>query len=227
MPKGNIKYLPIPALLIDGILLLNAFLTAAYIVFQGKFPDPLLYYGIFVVWYIVWVFITVHFKLFDIPRIMFIDQIVSRNVRALSLFIVLCAAMLYLFIDVKLSKTFFAITLVLFSVMFVAWHVMLMILFKAYRKAGNNFKTIAIVGFKEPLEHLISHAFSKTENGYKIVAAFGSENVPDNLKSFYKGTEYELTNFLDNQQVDELIIALPSSQSSDADLIGDISSRKC
>ena len=213
MPKGRAKYLPIPALLIDGILLLNAFLTATYVQFNGQFPNPLLFYGVFVVWYILWVLISINFKLFDIPRLLHIHKIVNKNIKALALFVIMCAAVLYVFKVSGFSRMFFAVTMVLFAIMFIAWHIMLVILFREYRKAGNNYKTIAIVGFKEPLDHLISNAFSKTENGYKIVAAFGSGKVPNSLQEFYKGTEFELTNFLDKNQVDELLISLPGSQS--------------
>ncbi|MBI9041331.1 undecaprenyl-phosphate glucose phosphotransferase [Lutibacter sp.] len=213
MPKGRAKYLPIPTLFIDGILLLNAFLTATYVQFGGQLPDPVLFYGVFGLWYVLWIIISINYKLFDVPRFLYIDQIVSKNVKALGLFILVCAAVLYVIKAAHFSRVFFAMTMVLFSIMFVAWHVMFMILFKAYRRAGNNFKTIAIVGFKAPLEHLITHAFSKTENGYKIVAAFGSGPVPAGLQAFYKGTEDALTHYLDMHHVDELLISLPGSQS--------------
>ena len=213
MPNGRSKYLQIPALIIDSILLLNGFLTANYILFDGKLPNPLFYFGMFCCWYVVWVLISINFKLFDMPRIIYIDQLMSKNIKALALFIVVVISITYVVSDSLFPKLFLVITLGLFSVMFIAWHIMLEIIFKAYRKAGYNFKTIAIVGFKEPLSHLISNAFSKSENGYKIIAAFGSEKVPLALKKYYKGGENELIPFLKKESVDELIISLPGTQS--------------
>ena len=213
MPNGRAKYLPIPALFIDGILLLNSFLTAAYIVFQGKFPDALLYYAILLGSYVVWIVIALNFKLYDLPRVFYIDKLMLKGIKALFLFVIIMAAISYLALGFKFSRSFFIITMSLYSAMFFLWHFMLTILFKVYRKAGNNFKTLAIVGFRKPIDHLSSTVFLQPENGYKIVAAFGSEIVPTDLNEYYKGTEYEVIDFLEKQPVDELIISLPGRQS--------------
>ena len=213
MPKVRAKYLPIPALIIDGILLLNSFLTAAYIVFQGKFPDALLYYAILLGMYVVWIVIALNYKLYDLPRIIYFDKIMLKGIKALFLYVIVMAAIAYIALGFKFSKSFFIITMSLYGVMFLAWHFMLVVLFKMYRRAGNNYKTIAIVGFRQPVDHLISKVFLRAEHGYKIVAAFGSETVPAPLKKYYKGTEDGLIPYLKEHQVDELVISLPGGQS--------------
>ena len=221
MPKGKVKYLPIPALFIDAILLFNAFLTAGYLVFDGKFPDALFYYQIFFGWLLLWIVIVINLKLYDLPRILYIDKIVAKNIKAIITFALVSAALIYLITDHMFSKLFFALVIVLFSIMQIFWHSMLVVLFKAYRRNGHNFKTIAIVGFNESVAHLVNEVFLNPDHGYRIQGIFSKTKPTSTLKAFYKGTTEDLINFLEQQSVDELLIALPSE---DAILINEFMS---
>lgn len=215
MPKGKEKYLPIPALLIDAILLFNAFLTADYFIFKGHFPDPIFYYALFIGWFVLWVIIALFYKIYDLPRVFFIDQQIKKNMNALVMFTLISAALLYFITDYKFSKSFFILAIVIFAFMLMAWHTMLIILFKAYRLKGNNFRTAIVVGLKSPIEKLINDVLLVPEHGYKLKGVFGDfeEISNNNLHSLIKGKEDELLPFLEENQIDEMFIALPGHKS--------------
>lgn len=213
MPKGKSKYLPIPAIIIDMVLLFNAFLTAGFIVFDGKFPDPIFYYKLLLGWSIIWIVIVLNLKLYDLPRIFYIDKIILKNVEAVVIFIFISSSFIYFLSNYAFSRKFFLLAMGLFLGMLILWHAMMVVLFKAYRKKGNNFKNIVIIGCNEPVEQLIDEVFLLPENGYKIKGIFGSTKPTEHLSKFYKGKEDELLNYLNENAIDELLISLPPEQS--------------
>ena len=213
MGKGNSKYFPILALIIDIILLFNAFLTADYFVFDGKFPHPVFYYQLFAGWVILWVIIALSIKLYDLPRIFYIDRIVLKNLYAITAFFVISSSVIYFVTDYKFSRLFFVLAISLFSVMLIIWHSMLTVLFKAYRRNGNNFRIVAILGFNKQMEQIMNNVMLNPENGYKISGVFSDEQLPKDLNVYYRGKENELLNFLKNNTVDELFISLPAHKS--------------
>ncbi|WKK66471.1 undecaprenyl-phosphate glucose phosphotransferase [Lutimonas zeaxanthinifaciens] len=213
MPKGKAKYLPIPAIFIDVILLLNAFLTADYLVFGGTFPDPVFYYWLFLGWVALWISIALFYKLFDLPRILYLDKIVSKTMFTVAIFAMVSASLIYLITDYKFSKPFFVTAILLFGTMLVIWHTMLAVMFKAYRKSGRNFRNVAIVGFKQPAEKLINEVLLVPENGFRISGIYTNETLPTGMDQFYKGTEEGLITNSISTGLDELFIALPGERS--------------
>ncbi len=218
MPKGKEKYLPILAISIDILLLFNAFLTANYLVFQGKFPNPLFYYQLFFGWVFVWIIVALNLKLYDLPRILYLDKIILRNIYAVTIFVLVSSTIVFFITNYKFSRLFFGLSITFFSIMLIIWNFMLVLLFKAYRKRGNNFRTIAIVGFNDQVEKYINEVLIIPENGYVISGVFGTNKPPEKWSEFYKGTDEELLLFLENTKVDELLISLPSDKS---DLMND------
>ena len=66
-----------------------------------------------------------------------------------------------------------------------------------------------MVGLNKNIATLIDEIYLKPKYGYKIVGLFTDANVKNNLKEHYKGGLSEVTAFLDNNPVDEIIISLP------------------
>lgn len=213
MPKGKSKYFPILAIIIDIVLLFNAFMTANYIVFHGKFPDPLFYYQLFIGWVLIWVVVCVNLKLYDLPRILYLDKIILKNIYAVTIFVLVSSMLIFFITNYKFSRLFFVLAITLFSIMLIFWNLMLVLLFKVYRRRGNNFRTIAIVGFNDQVEKFINEVLLIPENGYVISGIFGTNKPPKKWSEFYKGSEEELVLFLENTKVDELLISLPGEQS--------------
>ncbi|WP_111709965.1 undecaprenyl-phosphate glucose phosphotransferase [Lutibacter citreus] len=213
MPKGRIKYLPIPAFLINALLLCNAFLTAGYIVFNGVNPLRKIYVFPYIGALVLWGIITVKLKMYDFPRIIHMDKIVSKTVYGIAVFAMISAAFLYVGIDYKFSREFFLITIVSFGIMLICWHMMLVVVFKAYRKKGYNVRNVIILGYNIKIEQLIKDVLLEPENGYKLQYIFSDTEIPKSLQPYFKGTEAELIPYLESNQADSLFISLPANQS--------------
>ncbi len=205
------KYFPLIAICIDVILLFNAFLTAALIVFRGSFPHPVFYWKLFSVWVLLWIVVAIQLKLFDLPRIFYTDRTVLKNIQALLVFTVLSAALIYFVADYQFSKLYFVLAISLFGVMLLTWHLMLTVLFKAYRKKGNNYRNIVLVGFNEQVEYLTREVLLQPENGYRIAGIFGGA-CPEDLRPYHKGTEAAVLEHLAEGGIDEMLISLPAEQ---------------
>ncbi len=195
------------------MLLFNAFFTAAYVVFDGVFPDNKLYTSLFFESLVFWGFLSVYLKMYDIPRIIYLDKIVAKALKAITFFALLGAAFLFVTKGHSVSRLFFFMYILLFSVMHICWHTMLVLVFKSYRRKGNNFRTVAILGFNTKVEQLIHKILLVPENGYKIESIFSNEAPSKSLALFHKGNEDELIPFLETHKVDELFISLPPSKS--------------
>lgn len=218
MPKGKSKYFPLLSILINIILLFNAFMTANYMVFQGKFPQPLFYYQLFIGWVLIWIVVAINMKLYDMPRVLYLDKIILKSIYAVTIFVLVSALLLFFITNYKFSRLFFALAITLFSIMLIFWNLMLVILFKVYRRRGHNYRTIAVVGFNDQVEKFMNEVLLIPEYGYIISGIFGTNRPPEKLSAFYKGTEEGLILFLENNKVDELLISLPKEKS---DLMND------
>ncbi|QVY66619.1 undecaprenyl-phosphate glucose phosphotransferase [Polaribacter sp. Q13] len=215
MPKGRIKYLPIPAFFIDGLLFFVSFFTANYIVFDGVFPEIILYRSIFLFGLLLWLGITFRLKMYDIPRIIYTDKVVSKSLHGLTLFTLIGATFLYLLIEYKFSRDFFIITILLFGVMHAIFQILLMYVFKRYRKRGHNIRKVIVLGFDSKIEKLIKSVLMVPENGYELHSIFSDNEVPESLQTFYKGKESELIPYLDkSKEVNALFISLPPEKSA-------------
>jgi len=97
--------------------------------------------------------------------------------------------------------------------MLILWHIMLVVVFKAYRRNGNNFKQVVIAGLHKPIEQIVNNVMLNPENGYRIIGIFGAERLQENLRQFDKGSEDGLLKFLNQNNIDELFISLPPERS--------------
>lgn len=213
MPKGRAKYLPIPAFLIDTILLFNAYFTASYLVFDGVFSDTKLYLSLFLGWLVLWGILSIQLKLYDLPRIIYLDKIVKKTIYAIMLFTLISASFLFMIKGYQFSRLFFFISIVLFGIMVICWHAMLVIVFKAYRKRGHNFRSVVVLGFNTKIEQLIQQVLLVPENGYQLHGVFSDKTLPVSFQGFYKGMEEDTIPYLESQSIDELFISLPATKS--------------
>ncbi len=176
-------------------------------------PQPLFYYQLFIGWVLIWIVVAVHLKLYDLPRVFYLDKIILKNIYAITIFVFVSSTLIFFITTYKFSRLFFGLAITLFSIMLFLWNLMLVLLFKVYRKRGNNFRTIAVVGFNDQVAKYIDGVLLIPENGYVISGIFGTNKPPEKWREFYKGTEEALVLFLENTKIDELLISLPGEQS--------------
>ncbi|NLP58833.1 undecaprenyl-phosphate glucose phosphotransferase [Lutibacter sp. B1] len=219
MPKGKTKFIPLIDFTVDILLLFLSFFIASCIRFGGIIPDNLFYYSLFLGWVILWIIIVLKFNLYEIPRIIYIHKVVSKNLKALLTFAFLSAALIYLITDYKFSRVFFVIAIVDFTVLVLLWRVFMVKFFKNYRHRGYNFRKIVLVGYNENMEKLFDKVFLNPDFGYQIEGFFTDVKLENHLKEYYKGTLDEVIGYCEENKVDDMIISLPHHKS---DLINDL-----
>ncbi|MEN9700876.1 MAG: hypothetical protein RIR55_179, partial [Bacteroidota bacterium] len=200
---------------IDAISLLFSLFTAIYIkhgafVFPKSFSDVLFTFLIFGFW-----FLSAHQCRLYRNRIYkkFPEELLF-NLYSSVLFVIFLSAFLFL------TKSSYA-NLFSFSV-FVGIHFSLSTLFKYYiRKkqhsafyGGALYDSIIIVGYNKSSVEFHKILTEHVYYGYKCLGFINEEPINENGIA-YLGTLQHLQNQLQSQHVDEVIIALPSSQSNE------------
>ena len=207
--KGKSKFTPLLFSIIDIILLTISFFLANLVVFDGNSPDIIFYSSSALVLCFIWVIVSLKFNLYEIPRIIFTYKVLSENIYAVFNFSLLIGGVLFFSTNTNFSTQFLIYVLFFFIVGLLFWRFLAMYIIKTYRKQGNNYRNVLLVGLNKNIEKLIHEIYLKPKYGYKIKGLFTDANVKNNLKEHYKGGLSEVTAFLDKNPVDEIIISLP------------------
>ena len=114
MLQGKSKFVPLLSSFVDIILLVLAFVVARIYVFEGYPPDRTLYIILGVGCLLLWIIIAVKMELYELPRILHIDKILSRNLLAIMVFTFLSGGLVFFLTDYKYSRFFFGSTIIVF-----------------------------------------------------------------------------------------------------------------
>ena len=204
--KGKSKFTPLLFSIIDIILLTISFFLANLVVFDGNSPDIIFYSSSALVLCFIWVIVSLKFNLYEIPRIIFTYKVLSENIYAVFNFSLLIGGVLFFSTNTNFSTQFLIYVLFFFIVGLLFWRFLAMYIIKTYRKQGNNYRNILLVGLNKNIEKLIHEIYLKPKYGYKIKGLFTDANVKNNLKEHYKGGLSEITAFLEKNPADEIII---------------------
>jgi putative colanic acid biosysnthesis UDP-glucose lipid carrier transferase len=207
--KGKSKFTPLLFSAIDVFLLITSFFLANQLVFDGISPNIIFYSSSALVVSVIWIILSLKFNLYEIPRIIYTYKVLSENIYALFNFSLLIGGILFFSASTMLSPLFMAYVLLFFLLGLLFWRFLAMYSIKTYRKQGNNYRSILLVGLNKNIATLIDEIYLKPKYGYKIAGLFTDANVKNNLKEIYKGGLSEITAFLENNYVDEIIISLP------------------
>jgi undecaprenyl-phosphate galactose phosphotransferase/putative colanic acid biosynthesis UDP-glucose lipid carrier transferase len=220
MLKNKSKFVPLFFSLVDVLLSIITFFIAKYLVFNGQIPHVIFYNSLILGWCILWVGISLKFDLYEIPRILFIHKILSKNGYAIITFIFLSGGLIFFITDYKFSRIFFGYSILIFTVFILLWRFISFSLIKTYRKKGYNSSKIILVGLNENILRLIDKVYLNPNYGFKISGLFTDAKVSKELKNYYKGALSDIISYLDkNRGIDEIIISLPYHQSK---LINDL-----
>jgi putative colanic acid biosynthesis UDP-glucose lipid carrier transferase len=209
MQKGKSKFTPLLFSIVDIILIIISFFLANQVVFDGNSPDIIFYSSSMLVTFCIWVLLSLKFNLYEIPRIIYTYKVLSENIYAVFNFGLFIGGILFFSDSSRLSPLFLAYVLFYFLLGLLFWRFLSMYIIKTYRKQGNNYRSIALVGLNKNIATLIDEIYLKPKYGYKILGLFTDANVKNNLKEHYRGGLSEITDFLGKHHVDEIIISLP------------------
>jgi putative colanic acid biosynthesis UDP-glucose lipid carrier transferase len=209
MQKGKSKFTPLLFSIVDIILIIISFFLANQVVFDGNSPDIIFYSSSMLVTFCIWVLLSLKFNLYEIPRIIYTYKVLSENIYAVFNFGLFIGGILFFSDSSRLSPLFLAYVLFYFLLGLLFWRFLSMYIIKTYRKQGNNYRSIALVGLNKNIATLIDEIYLKPKYGYRIAGLFTDANVKNQLEDYYKGGLSEIIAFLDNNAVDEIIISLP------------------
>lgn len=214
MPQANSKFIPIALFVVDLILLSIAFYSSNYIRFGFFLPNNPFYYTLFLIWELVWVLLVLRFNLYEIPRILYIDKLLSKNAKALIAFVFLSATIVFFSTDYKFSRVFFITTLLLFSFFILVWRAIFLFFYKKHRlKNRDDFAELVLIGYNTHIKRIVSKIYLDPKYAYKIKAIFTDAPLSGELAKFKKGKLQDAIQFLDENSIKELVISLPHTQS--------------
>lgn len=213
MPQSKSKVVLTISFSVDLLLLSLAFFISNYIKFGVFIPKDPFYYNLFLIWEVIWVLLVLKFDLYEIPRILYIDKMLSRTSQALIVFIFLSAAVVFFSTDYKFSRIFFITTLILFSVFVLIWRALFLFFFKKYRaKNKYKFAELVFIGFNTNIKRFIKTVYLDPKYSYEIKAIFTEATLKGKLAKLKKGELKDAIQFLEENNTKEIVISLPHTQ---------------
>ncbi|MGY6648821.1 undecaprenyl-phosphate glucose phosphotransferase [Wenyingzhuangia sp. IMCC45574] len=220
MFQNKNKAISISVLSIDIFLLLVAFFTAKETIFDWEIPNKILYNGLIFGWVLIWCAIGLKRDLYDVPRIVQMHKVLSKNLVAIGLFTFISTGLVFFGTDYKFSRFFVFVTLVIFTILVLIFRIILVFWLKSTRKKGNRQSKIVLIGMNENIAKLINEVYVNPNYGFQILGLYTDAVIKSDLfQKYYKGKLNEIITFLDNNKADEIIISLPYTQSK---LINDL-----
>lgn len=195
----------------DAILLNFSFLlvnTIYYKSFQVSLSDhyvkQFLYINLF------WFVSATTFKVYDIYRVIRLEEVFSRLLQTFVFHILLIFAFVIAFKEYIYSYKLFASKYVCFVFLLVSWRVFFLYALKFFRKHGLNFRRVIIIGAGPIGEDIYDFFLQNPEHGYKFLGFF--DNNQDNIQRFphlVMGSVEESKAYALKNMVDEIYVSLP------------------
>ena len=153
----------------DIVLCFYSFLLARSIVFEGRFPDDYLYEVLFSGVSVVWLLVCLKFNFYELPRILLLHKIISKNIYLIFIYIFIVAGSLFIVSTHEFSKAFLGFSLLFFSFLQILWRIFIVLFLKSYRKKGYNSRRVLIVGVNnQNMTNLVQKVYLNPGYGYKI-----------------------------------------------------------
>jgi len=221
MPQSNSKTYSVISFFGDLLLLSFTFFIASFIKFGNIIPPDNFYFLLFFGWEICWILLVIKFNLYEIPRILYLDKMLSKNLQALVVFVVLSGASIFFITDYKISRLFFFTSVTLFSFISLVFRALALFYVKRRRQTDrSDFTELALIGVNRHVSMFIRAVYSNPRYGYNIAGILTDAPILGEMKKFKKGNLEDVFQFLDtHKSIDEIVISLPHSK---ADLINEL-----
>lgn len=162
---------------------------------------------------ILWVFIVLNRKIYDIPRFLRIEKILTENVKALILYFLIGSSSLFFLFRFNDQRIFFGISFIYFSFMQLTWHTLLILKIKRMRIKGLNYRKVLLVGVNRNMVAMIRKIQTSPDVGYQIAGLFTDAEPNEFTSQYYRGRLNEVKAFCKENQVHHMIISLPHHKS--------------
>jgi undecaprenyl-phosphate galactose phosphotransferase/putative colanic acid biosynthesis UDP-glucose lipid carrier transferase len=200
--------------LTDTVLLLLSVFLAKEFSCQESLPETQLYIVLLVSWISLWILISIKFDLYEQPSILEQQRILAKNLQALFLFAVMTGALVFFLADRRFLSLFFMDVLFLFSFGILIWRISAIYFLKRWRRKGGKEFKVVLVGVDDNVYRLIDRVYSSPNHGFQIEGVFTNVVQLGKSEIKRKGKLSEAISFLENKEIDEIIISLPYTKSS-------------
>ncbi len=207
--RGYSKYQNAIVIVGDMLLLLIAFMTAFYLRIHQPFVfQSADYVVIFLVYIFSWWLIAGQNSLVSTKRGITIESILTRTLRntAIHLVVIYFAMLLFRFYGVSRLLLFLAIAFEV--VLLIGWRILFYQLLMAYRRAGYNYRHIAIIGSNNRAVELYKTITKNPILGFKFYGFFTDETQPALIKKCPVYPLHEFEKWATPNTVDEVYCAL-------------------
>ena len=220
MIRENQKIFNTAQILIDIVLFLFSISDAYYIRFinySGPHIQIDFYFKISIIAIPVYLLIFNYFQLYESYRTKRLLLEISRLIKANTLGIIFIILISFLFKEVNISRMVILIFGVIYTSLIILSRILLRKTLRAMRVKGYNIKRMLIIGCNELAVNFIEKITSNKNLGY-LVAGFLSENFNGNdafnITKYapYKGTFDHLEKVMEEESIDEVVIALEYDQ---------------
>lgn len=212
MPKGKSKYFNLLFLVSDVALLMLCFSLAYFIRFGIVTTQFMPYLILEVYMLLLWVFMAVYYKLYDLPRLLNVDQLLWINVKTLIRYFAVIASSIFLLTQYDYSRIHFILVFLLFAVGMMPLRVLTLYALKAGRSRGMNKRTVVFVGGGKWAYTLFYKMIKNSGYGFEVLGVFDNKRPENGLGELYRGTVDEVEAFTTQHTIDEMIIALPDKE---------------
>jgi undecaprenyl-phosphate galactose phosphotransferase/putative colanic acid biosynthesis UDP-glucose lipid carrier transferase len=201
------------AAIVDVFLLITSFFIARVCVFEESIPDVVLYNGLAAGSAFLWIVICFKLDLYDLPRIIFVHKIISKNLYVLLVFTLLSGGLIFFATDYKFSRLFFGVFILIYALSILLWRMVFVYFLKKHRRRGFDDSKIVLVGVNQNIVNLVDRVYLNPNYGFQITALFTEALLTKELEQYKKGGLSETISFLEKNKIDEVIISLPYTQS--------------
>jgi undecaprenyl-phosphate galactose phosphotransferase/putative colanic acid biosynthesis UDP-glucose lipid carrier transferase len=194
--------------------MLLSFVISSKRVFVDNIPDISYFILPFIGCNIIWFLFSIHFNLYDNSKNIYTHNVISKNSIGLFFFSLASSGYIFLVTTDKFSRIFLVYALTIHAIFILIWRIFFFLREKAVRKKGVLANEVVVVGYNENIAKIIEEVYTNPLFGYKLKALFTEEKSAFLNKGITKtGDLNSVIDYLEHNNVKELLISLPQNQS--------------
>ena len=189
---------------VGDLLHINLSFFVAYHLRFGTFELPEKYVFLLLIFNFSWIVVASFFRLYQLARITYVEQIIYNLLKATLLHLIIMAAVLFSMKASTFSREHLMYTYLLYFILVVVWRVFALFLLKNYRRWGYNYRNVVIVGSGKIAEQLYAFFNSKDPHGYRLLSMFYEDKPKRKFDGIHSLAMESLEEYCLENKVDEI-----------------------
>ena len=189
---------------VGDLLHINLSFFVAYHLRFGTFELPEKYVFLLLIFNFSWIVVASFFRLYQLARITYVEQIIYNLLKATFLHLTIMAAVLFSMKASTFSREHLMYTYLLYFILVVVWRVFALFLLKNYRRWGYNYRNVVIVGSGKIAEQLYAFFNSKDPHGYRLLSMFYEDKPKRKFDGIHSLAMESLEEYCLENKVDEI-----------------------